>query len=68
MYAIIYLTLFVTNAINSNFIKSLDTLLLILWLFADFKFKDLSFSFNFYEDGTLLKYFAFNLSEDYPGK
>ncbi|KAK2172279.1 hypothetical protein NP493_975g04066 [Ridgeia piscesae] len=34
--------------------------------FKDFEFKDQSFSFNYYEDDTLLKYFTFNLSEDYP--
>ncbi|KAI0208171.1 Protein mono-ADP-ribosyltransferase PARP8 [Lamellibrachia satsuma] len=34
--------------------------------FKDFEFKDDSFSFNFYEANTLLKYVTFNLSDDYP--
>ena len=40
----------------------------LTFFFVDFEFKDQSFSFNYYEDNTLLKYFTFNLSEDYPGK
>jgi len=40
----------------------------LTFCFVDFEFKDQSFSFNYYEDDTLLKYFTFNLSEDYPGK